>query len=546
MTAVEASEYDGSHFGREESTGVILGLSLGQVSFLGVGIVVGIVAIVTLGFPVGLVSAILIGVVFAVIGLPRFGGKSLLRWAWIFVRHWVRSATGQTAFRASHEGAEVWADEEGNLTFGSGDYTAVGGPVKRGEDTQRDKKGRIKPPEGQRLRLPGEFNELQVFQLPGGAAFVYDPRRREAMVVARILTDRAFNLESFERQEDRLRAWAGAQTAIAQIPGVARLQCSDQTTIISGARVLSWYEKKRSEARVVVDGQTGREFRQSGEEIDPFLHASFVDLIDQAEGQPVHEMWLTVVLSQKHLSKRISAEGGRLRGFMEVALSVMGAVESALPESGASVVSWHTPRSLAAVVRTAFDPHSAMEISDRSGERAGVAVEAGGPMFATWTVDQFQSDGAFHRTFKISEWPQAQARLGFLDRLVFAGDFRHTVSLFIRPREARKAFKDVERRKADWETNDTLRRRLGKQPSLRHERQIGDINREETELVQGYAALRIACLVTVSAASEQELEANCADLRTRATEAGCELRLMAGEQESGFIAAATPLGRLLL
>ena len=57
--------------------------------------------------------------------------------------------------------------------------------------------------------------------------------------------------------------------------------------------------------------------------------------------------------------------------------------------------------------------------------------------------DVFESDEVLHRTFKISEWPQAHARLGFLDKFVFAGDFRHTVSLYLRPRGVRGAFRNV-------------------------------------------------------------------------------------------------------
>ena len=529
---VEESEWDGTHFSREESTGVVLGLDFGQVGFLGVGVVIAVTLVIAFGFPVGFIGAVAVAGVFGVIGIPRYDGRSLLRWALVFISMWFRKKQGQNQFVQETDTIDATVDDAGEIVI-QPTYKAVDGDS--GEDIPRDKKGRIKPPVGQRMKLPGEFNELQMFQLPGGAAFVYDPRRREAMVSARILTEKAFHLEDSNRVEDRLRAWAAAQTAVAQIPGVIRLQCSDQTTIISGSKVLEWYESRQ-----------GREGESTGSDVNPFLDQSFVELMNQAEGQPVHELWMTVVLGQEPLKKRIQANGGRLRGFMETALSIMGVIEAAIPDSGARVMGWHTPRSMAALIRSAFDPRSSVEISSRRGDREGVAVSAAGPMHASWDVNRFESDGALHRTFKISEWPQSQAQLGFLDRLVFAGDFRHTVSVYIRPRDTRKAFKDVERRKADWETNDKLRRKAGRQQSLRHDRQLEDIEREETELVVGHAALKIACLITVSALSEQELEANSGDVRTRAAEAGCEVRSMDGEQDAAFVAGATPLGRLMI
>ena len=56
------------------------------------------------------------------------------------------------------------------------------------------------------------------------------------MVCARVQTTKAFPLEAFAEQEDRVRAWADVTTAVARVNGVARVQASDQTTIVSGAR----------------------------------------------------------------------------------------------------------------------------------------------------------------------------------------------------------------------------------------------------------------------------------------------------------------------
>lgn len=550
--SVEPSEWDGARFGREETTGVVMGLDWGQVVYLGVGVAICVPVVIALGFPTGLLIALLVGGIFAATGIPRLHGRSLISWTVTFVKFWWRRRRGQTEYVHPIDGLDAALGRNGALS-GSRDelsvadveaYETVDGPIDPDSDTPRDKKGRIRPGRGQRFKLPGELNEMRVFQQPNGAAFIYDPRRKEAVIIAEVMTDKAFNLESFDDQEDRLRAWANVLSALSRVEGVSRIQFSDQTTIISGAKVMAWYERKRLEApfREV----NGEKIQSSGPGVDPILDGSFVNMMNSQEGQPFHEPWLSIVLSREALSRRIQANGGKLRGFMETSLGIMNVVEDAVPESGTRVIRWHTPRSVSALIRSAFDPQSSMEISDRTGDMAGVAPDSAGAMHASWNLDRFESDGALHRSFVISEWPQKQANLGFLTKMIFVGDFRHTLSLYIKPRDTRKALKDTQRRKANWQTTETIRQKLGRQPSLTHVRQIEDIEREESELVDSHAPVKLACVITVSGFSEQELEANCASLRTRAAEAGCEIRSMVGEQDSGFLAGATPLGRLVL
>ncbi|WP_366133757.1 SCO6880 family protein, partial [uncultured Citricoccus sp.] len=153
-----------------------------------------------------------------------------------------------------------------------------------------------------------------------------------------------------------------------------------------------------------------------------------------------------------------------------------------------------------------------------------------------------RTDGYLHRTYKVSEFPQSQARLGFLEPLIFAGDFRHTVSVVWVPRDARGALNHIQRRKADWRTTTRLLDKLDRPHTLEHDRELEDINREETELVDGHARLDMAVLITVTGADEMELEANCADVLSRAVNANCELRVVYLEQDAAMLAAALPFG----
>lgn len=541
---VQSSEWDGARFGREQGTGVAFGLGMGQIVFIGAGLGVALIIVFVFksAFPVNLLPAGLVLAVALGIGVPRFFGKSVLEWARVFRYMLRRRRNGQNEFVAPTSTVSLQNTEDGWIT--SPHLDVVDGPIKRSDDTTRDKKGRIKVPKATRLVLPGEFAELLMYQMPGGAAFVYDPVAKQAILIAEIDTHKAFELEEFEGQEDRLRVWAEIEATLGAIDGVAWIQMGDQTTMVSGQAILDYYESRVDEADYRIDPVTGDELRNAGADLNPWLHQGLVEMLASVEGRPVHTRWMSIVLNRDQLTKRIHGAGRGIRGFMEVALAVMESVETALPESGTEVARWHTPTSAAALIRTAFDPASSVDVTSRG--QTGVEVGAAGPMYTKTRLGTFESDGAVHQTLKISEFPRQQAKLGFLSEIVFAGDFRHTVSLYMKPRNVRKALKTNERDRSTWATSNTVREKVGKLNTLKNERQREDLEQEEYEMTSGHAALSMAVYVTVSAMSEPELEAQISQLHNRATRANCELRPLFGQQDAAFVAAATPLGRLKL
>src|SRR5699024_2398353 len=101
-------------------------------------------------------------------------------------------------------------------------------------------------------------------------------------------------------------------------------------------------------------------------------------------------------------------------------------------------------------------------------------------------------------TYKVSEFPQKQAKFGFLDALVFAGDFRHTVSVYYAPGEPRKALKKLQKRKADHRSTSNMLNRMDREPSLEHLREREDMDAEEDQLIAGHAPVQLSVLVTVT------------------------------------------------
>ena len=147
-----------------------------------------------------------------------------------------------------------------------------------------------------------------VYAMPNGAGFVWDPRAREAVVCAKVMTTRGFDLESFDAQEERSLSWGSSLAALSRLPGVVRIQASDQTTLISGAAVEDFYESKQEGA-----GRTGAS-------IDPFLDQAFRELMKEAQSMPVHEQWLTLVVSPSKITSQVKALGGGTPALMELSL----------------------------------------------------------------------------------------------------------------------------------------------------------------------------------------------------------------------------------
>src|SRR5699024_10041421 len=88
---LQESEWDGTRFGREQTTGVMLGLGWPQVIFLSVGAVLMLLWMLLLPAPVSVIFAVLTAGIFAGLGLPKRHGMPLVVYLWHVVRYGKRS-----------------------------------------------------------------------------------------------------------------------------------------------------------------------------------------------------------------------------------------------------------------------------------------------------------------------------------------------------------------------------------------------------------------------------------------------------------------------
>jgi hypothetical protein len=101
----------------------------------------------------------------------------------------------------------------------------------------------------------------------------------------------------------------------------------------------------------------------------------------------------------------------------------------------------------------------------------------------------------------------------------------------------------IRRERVEYQTDAAQRQRIGQLTDFATEQEWADVNQRERELVAGHGDLRFAGFLRVTAADEPGLQAARASVEQAAIQAGCETRLLVGQQAQAFAAAALPLCR---
>jgi hypothetical protein len=102
------------------------------------------------------------------------------------------------------------------------------------------------------------------------------------------------------------------------------------------------------------------------------------------------------------------------------------------------------------------------------------------------------------------------------------------------PLDPARALRSAENARTNEISDDDLRARMGFLATARRRRQQEALMEREQELAEGHSGVRFSGYVTVSTASELELEDAMADIEQSAQRAHLELRPLLGEQAMGF------------
>jgi hypothetical protein len=392
----------------------------------------------------------------------------------------------------------------------------------------------------QPMDLPGTLARLRFLEAPdglGGTLGVsHDPVAGTYTAVARI-TFPGLALVDSDRQTARVAAWAGfLRSFCTEDSPIVRLAVHQRCLPDDGAALRSWTER-----HLAPDAP-----RQAV--------AALTELMEGAgPAATTRETYLSVTLSAARARLAIKGAGGGQVGAAAVLVRELHAMHSALSTASLQVVEWLAPRTLAQVVRTAYDPEAQLALATRAtasqtpdwtGLAPGVDPQLAGPAYAETDWGTYRHDGAWTVSYQVRTWPQADVYATFLQPLLRPRqNARRSLSIVYEPVGPRRARQDLAREKAKRESARKLRAKTGQDESADEVREAQIARAQDVARASGQGVVRLTAVLAVTVTELAELETACAELQADAAASGLELRRMWGAQDVGFTAAALPLGQ---
>jgi len=339
----------------------------------------------------------------------------------------------------------------------------------------------------------------------------------------------SFALIDGDEQAQRLSAWAGILSSFAREGSpVHRIQ---------------WIERAFPEDGDAIDSYTNDNLSMSP---DHPLAASYLELVEMAA--PVataHEIYVAITIADAKSHRQIKQAGGGDTGACELLLREMASLDSQLVAASVVSAGLLSPRQVARLLRSAFDPSDVRRLAVRAGgdpEAAGTTSRNAWPMATENHWGHYQTDGAMHATFWVAEWPRIETDGDFLAPLLLQTDSARTVSVVMEPIAPSKAIREVETAHTSFLADEDIRQRGGYNSSARRGRQYESLIQREQELSDGHGMFRFSGYITVSANSLEELDSRIGMIEQGAHMSRLDIRRLWGEQDAAFC-FGLPLGR---
>lgn len=476
-------------FGVLERSGFILGLRLTQALLLAAGAAFAIAILTASPTSMGLVAAGAIGVVVAAGVFLPVSGRTLDQWAPVLF-HW---------FKGSLLGERL---------FTSG-QPQTGHTI--GECPQPD--------------LPSTLRAVSILSMPvaGGDRHIGILKDARAGTYVGILAvrGRSFALLDGPEKARRLATWAGVLAGLAREGGVIhRVQWVERTIPDAGDDVGDYL---RDTLAVPASAASVRSYLEVVEEAGPVTRE--------------HEVFVALQIHAGRAGRAIAAAGGGDAGAAEVMRRELVGLSTRLLGADIAVDGALTPRLVARLLRTSFNPFdnaALAQINGQGTEREGTSVVNAGPMAAEAEWSRYHADGAWHATYWVAEYPRVDVDPDFLAPLLLRTEHLRTVAITMEPVPPMKAIRSVEAARTASLADDELRERHGFVTTARRRREQEGLVQHENDLSNGHALFRFTGFVTVTAATPHELEFACGEIEQAAGQSYLDLRRLNGEQDLAF------------
>jgi hypothetical protein len=479
-----------------ERRGVIAGWRAGQVTAVAAGLVLAVLSVRSRpSLPGVLVAVAWVGGAVALAFWP-IAGRTGEQWLPVVVRWGWAGVTGHRVVAAS--GPTVGA-------VGTVATLPGGRPVRR--------------------RAPGSgpsphsvFDGLHLRSGPPGsgdaALGVLDDERARTVTAVLEVRGHSFALLGPVEQDARVAAWARVLASLAR----------------EGSTVhrLQWVE-----TCVPDDGRAVRDHLGEHGVLDADSPAarSYRHLLD--ESSPVtrrHRVLVAVSVHRGRSARAIRSSGGGLDGAMAVLAREAGAVRGAMAASDIEVERVLDRRELGEALAGAFRPGT-------GSATPGTATAAGGapwPMGTEAGWESVHTDGTWHATYWVADWPRVDVPPDFLGPLLFA-PLRRTLAVVMEPVDPTRAARQVAQARTAGMADGELRRRNGFLTSARHTRERESVDDRDVELADGHAQFRYSGYLGVTADDGDALAEACASLEQAAGQARLDVRRLYGQQGAALL-----------
>ena len=472
-----------------DRTGVFLGFGLVQLGLVGGGGFASMLAL-TAGAPIGLAALPALSALAVAVG--KVQGEGLVDWLPVAVR-WL---TGRRRRR--------WL-----------------APLNLLRPDDEPHKAPVLPPflaGVEFVEAPGDWGRL------AGSGVVHDTLNGAMSALVRVRAQE-FALAPRDEQIRLLAGWGDVLAAFATERGaVARLSWSDFTTPTGMRDHLAWLATQPAASSEAV--------------------TSYRQLLQGTGALAAgHDVLLTVTATRERLTRSRGASDvdSRLLGVLGNAVETM---LRGLRTAGLLADDPLTAGEVAAVLRTRLDPSFMRRASTGSlAERLGLVESANaGPLAVEVEWSRLRTDGAWHRTYWISEWPRLTQHPDWMEPLLaFAASGSRALTVIFEPVAPSVSRRRIDRDSIKLDTDATTRADKGRRVDAGHRRLQAAVAEREAELTAGYAEVAYGGLVTVTADDAAGLLGACDECEQVAREHGLELRPLNGRHDTAF-AAALPLG----
>jgi hypothetical protein len=393
------------------------------------------------------------------------------------------------------------------------------------------------------MDMPGVLAPVRILSAETGTgatmAVLYHPHDRTYTAVARIRFQ-GLGLADSSRRDGQVSGW-GRLLAGLCVEGhpITRVQAIQRSLPEDGVALRSWHaDHLAADAPAQAVAVTAE------------LLASAVPASVRRED------WLAFTMDERRAAQAIRGAGGGEAGACAVLARHVRALAGAVSDAELEVTGWLTPRELAQVIRTAFDPDSGQALARRHyaqesaaaaglthlGVPAGVDPGLAGPVEAEASWGSYRHDSGISVSYLIYDWPRGEVYATALFPLLGDGTSRRSVSLYLQPLSPREAERRVLAERTQRDVAIRMRQRTGQIVPEHEKAAQRRADEQDAERAAGHGLIRFSGYVSVTVTDATDLPDAMAALEADAAGARIEIRRMWGAQDVGFALAALPAG----